>query len=153
MKRSKLNVDIKNKEKRTVDGIVFDSELEARYYKDIIKIAAEHGFMTDVKVRPKYILQDGFTKYQKVYRPVYYEADFEITYHDGEVKIIDIKGMATEAALLKRKLFDKRYHDKMLEWIAYSKKDGGWIEYDELKKLRAKRKKVDKCNIANAAQS
>jgi hypothetical protein len=49
--------------------------------------------------------------------------------------------MAKPDGILKRKMFDYKYPDLTLQWISYSLKDGGWIQYDELKKLRAKRKK------------
>lgn len=35
MERSKFNVD-KDKEKRTYDNIVFDSQLEMKYYRDVL---------------------------------------------------------------------------------------------------------------------
>jgi hypothetical protein len=144
--RSKLNVDNteKGKEKRTVNGIVFASEIEARYYKEIILSGMESGAITAVALHPKYILQEAFEKYGRKFQAVYYEADFQILYQSNDIEIIDVKGMPTEAALLKRKWFDKRHHDKILRWVAYSKQDGGWIEFDDLKKLRAKRKKSKK---------
>ena len=35
MERSKFNVD-KDKEKRTYNNIVFDSQLEMKYYRDVL---------------------------------------------------------------------------------------------------------------------
>ena len=146
MKHSKMNVDTsaKGKAKRTVDGCVFDSELEARYFKEVVKAGWANGDIGDTQFHPKYILQEGFEKHGKKYRPVFYEADFEYKTKDGDIEIIDVKGMATEAAKIKRKWFDRKYKDRILQWISYSKTDGGWIAYDELIKARAGRKKGNK---------
>jgi hypothetical protein len=140
--RSKHNVDItpEGKERRTVNGITFDSEEEACYYEEVV---LKDPTVTNYKLHPKYLLQDGFKKYGRNFNPVYLEADFEIE-RGLEITVVDVKGMPTETALLKRKMFDKRYPDMLLEWVAYSKMDGGWIEYDKLKKLRAARKKAKK---------
>lgn len=143
MQQSKYKVDTtdKGKLKRTVNGIEFDSELEAKYYRNEILLGIEQGKIKNVKLHPKYILQEAFEKYGRKFMAVYYEADFEIEYADGDIVIVDVKGMPTEAAALKRKWFDRRYHDKILLWIAYSKQDGGWLNYDDLVKYRAKRKR------------
>jgi hypothetical protein len=142
MKRSKMNVDTSNKGKvrRTVDGIVFDSELEAKYYREVIRVGMKDGTIFSIQTHPKYRLQDGYEKYGRKHQAVYYEADFEIVYASKDVEIVDVKGMPTETALLKRKWFDKKYPD-ILRWICYSKQDGGWIDYDELIKRRKERKK------------
>jgi hypothetical protein len=140
--RSKHNVDLtpEGKARRTVNGITFDSEDEADYYEEVI---LPDKTITNFEIHPKYLLQESFQKYGRKFHPVYYEADFEVE-RGLEVTVIDVKGLPTETALLKRKLFDKRYPDKRLEWVSYSKKDGGWIQYDELKKLRSERKKAKK---------
>ena len=48
--------------------------------------------------------------------------------------MIDVKGMATDTAKLKAKLFRYKYPDVMLTWICKAPKYTGleWIEYDEL---------------------
>jgi hypothetical protein len=137
--RSKHNVDMTAKgiAKRTVDGIVFDSELEANYYRYILQDAE----ITEIRIQPKYLLQESFEKYGKKFAKVELVADFEIN-RGYEVTVIDVKGNPTETAKLKRKLFDKKYKELLLEWVAYSKMDGGWIDYDTLTKLRKARKKA-----------
>ena len=45
MERSKFNVD-KDKEKRTYNNIVFDSQLEMKYYRDVLCPAVESGEVT-----------------------------------------------------------------------------------------------------------
>jgi len=42
---------------------------------------------------------------------------------------------------LRRKLFDFKYSSTKLTWLSYAKKWGGWIEFDELKKIRRNNKK------------
>ena len=72
-------------------------------------------------------------------------SDFEVTYTDGTTEVIDIKGMATETAKVKAKLFRYLYQDKSLIWICrapkyYQEQHGTeWIEYEELKKVRVRR--------------
>ena len=136
--RSKHNVDISPEgiAARTVNGITFDSELEADYYEYLL----EDPTVKNIKIQPKYLLQEGFVKNNKKHLPVELVADFEVERLDG-ITVIDIKGMPTETAILKKKLFDKVYPDKILVWLSYSKKDGGWIEYGQLKKNRKERKK------------
>jgi hypothetical protein len=138
--KSKFNVDMteKGKEKRTVNGIEFDSDAEAKYFKEVI---LKDSTITSYKIQPKYLLQDSFQKYGKKFQPIYYVADFEIE-RGLEITVVDVKGMPTETAILKRKMFDKRYPEMLLEWVAYSKIDGGWVQLDDLKKFRKERKKV-----------
>lgn len=142
MTRSKYKVDLseKGKKERTVNGILFDSREEARFYKEIVLPGIEVGLIKHCKLQPHYELQPATKELKKIE----YVADFELTYATGQKKVIDIKGMPTEAAKLKRKMFMYRYPDVQLEWLAYSKIDGGWIDYDLLKKKRAERKRQKK---------
>lgn len=114
-----------------VDGIRFDSMIEAQFYqenKDQI-----------ISIQPVFLLQEGFVKHGKKRQPITYKADF--TMDNGDV--IDIKGMATEVANIKRKMFDYARPSLTLKRIAYVKKYGGWVDYDDLLKLR-KNAKVHK---------
>lgn len=129
-------------EKVTVDGIRFDSKDEARYYMDLKKRKAA-GEIINFELQPKYELQPGFKKNGKNYKPIYYVADFLIYHIDGSLEVIDVKGMATPVAIQKRKEFDYRYRDLKLTWVARSLKysESGWIDVDELKKIRSKNSK------------
>lgn len=126
---------------RTCEGILFDSILEAEYYRDVIVPKLEAGIITKCLLHPRYLLQKKFEKYGRQHKEIYYEADFELIFDNRTVLVIDIKGMATEAALLKRKLFDSIYPDVTLNWISHCHKYGGWIAYDDLLMLRRKNKK------------
>lgn len=140
MKRSKFNVD-GDTAKRTYDGIVFDSLLEMKYYRDVVLPGVESGEIVNYELQKKYILQDGFTRNGKRVLPITYIADFYIEYSDGHAVVIDIKGCPDTTAKIKRKLFWNRYPDIDYEWISYVKKFGGWGSYDEFVKLRKDAKK------------
>lgn len=125
-----------------VDGITFDSAMEARYYKHL-KLLKEQRIVEDFELQPKFVLLDKFKKNGKTYRAITYNADFKVKYSDGNIEVVDVKGMVTQQFELRRKLFEYRYPYE-LKVITYSKIDGGWITHDELKKARKARKKAKK---------
>ena len=122
-----------------IDGHVFDSKIEARYYEQL-KWLQEHEQILFFRLQPRYLLQEAFQKNGKTFRKIEYIADFEVHHLDGSIEVIDVKGMETEAFKIKRKLFEKKYPHK-LSLVTYVKKYGGWIELDKLKKLRKEAKK------------
>jgi hypothetical protein len=129
-------------ERVTVDDIRFDSKDEARYYMDLKKRKAA-GEILNFELQPRYELQPSFKKNGKKYQPIYYVADFLIYHNDGSLEVVDVKGMATPVAIQKRKEFDYHYPDLKLSWVARSLKysEDGWIDVDELKKIRSKKSK------------
>lgn len=132
----------KNK-KVVVDGIEFDSEHESEYYL-VLKKEKEQGKIKDFELQKKYVLQEGFKKYGKSYRPITYTVDFVIHHLNGEIECVDVKGMETQQGIMRRKMFDFLYPHLKLTWVQKNLKHGdenGWIEYDELKKKRAAAKK------------
>lgn len=96
--------------KTIVDGILFDSQMESHYYL-YLKELKEQGVVVDFKLQPIFILQEGFSKDGKRIQPIKYIADFEVTYNDGHVEIIDVKGKITEAFRIKRKILLYKYRD------------------------------------------
>ena len=102
-----------NNHKMEIDGYTFDSRLEADFYLRL-KPLVKSGKIKELKIHPRYLLQEGFTKNGKHYQPIYYIADFEVLYDDGTVVIYDTKGMRTEVYKIKRKLFEYRYRDKTI---------------------------------------
>lgn len=124
-----------------IDGITFDSKIEGKYYL-FLKKQKEGGFVQSFSLQPVYELQPKFKKGANNYRNITLKADFEVIFCDGTEVIIDVKGHPTEGAKLKRKMFDFKYPDRNLVWISNSKIDGGWIEYEDLKKARKLRKKA-----------
>ena len=129
-----------NNKKVTLDGITFDSKIEASYY-EYLKRLEQQGIVSEFLMQKEYIVFDGYTKDGKKVRPIKYKADFEVHYADNHIEVIDIKGFETADFKLKKKLFEYRY-PFTLKLLTFSKIDDGWIELDALKKARAERKKL-----------
>lgn len=153
MSKTKYNVDKDDLLKRTYNGILFDSVLEMKYYRDVLLPLVESGDVVKYELQKPYELQPKFVHDNKNVRPITYVADFFMVYKDGHEVVVDTKGCPDSTALLKRKLFWYVYPDVDYRWICYSKVDGGWCDYEYVKKQRAIRKqnkknerdKDDKC--------
>lgn len=122
-------------------GKWFDSDLEARYFRDVLLPLLEKGTIIDVQLQPKYILLDKFEKKGIKHQAVTYSPDFKLVYPLGKEVCIDVKGMENDRFPIKRKLFDYRYPDTELVVIKYVKKFGGWITVEEYSKAKAKEMK------------
>lgn len=140
MERSKFNID-KDREKRTHNGIVFDSQLEMRYYRDVLCPLMESGDIVYCELQKPYELQPKFIHDNRTVQPIQYVADFFVRYRNGYEEVLDTKGCPDQTAFLKRKLFWYKYPDVIYKWICYSKVDGGWCDYEFVKKRRSERKK------------
>lgn len=143
IERTKFNVD-KDTEKRTCDGIVFDSVLEMKFYRDVLCPLVKSGDVVHFELQKPYELQPKFRHNDKAVKEIIYVADFFIVYKDGSEVVIDTKGCPDSVAFLKRKLFWFHYPDVDYRWMSYSKIDGGWCEYEYVKKKRAERRKAKK---------
>ena len=53
MERTKFNVD-KDTEKRTFDGIIFDSQMEMRFYRDVVLPQSRSGNIKHFELQKKY---------------------------------------------------------------------------------------------------
>lgn len=133
--------------KAEVDGIRFDSKVESLYYLHLKKLK-EQGELKDFKLQPVYELQPKFEYQGLKRRAINYKADFLVIDNDDKETVIDIKGMPTTEAKLKRKMFEYRYPDKDLKWIVRSLKrgseTGGWITYEQNEEGKRKTKKLKK---------
>ena len=138
--RSKFNVS-SDASKRTYDGIIFDSQLEMRYYKEVLLPQVESGEVINYELQKPYELQPKFRHEGKVVQPIKYVADFFIVYKDGHEEVIDTKGCPDNVALMKRKMFWYHYPDVEYRWMCFSKIDGGWCDYEYVKKQRTERKR------------
>lgn len=97
--------------KTIVDGIKFDSRLEARRYQEL-RLLERAGQITDLKLQPEYELQPAFKKNGKAYRRIAYKADFSyFSVMEGKVIVEDTKGYVTKEYSLKKKLFEYHYPD------------------------------------------
>lgn len=110
------------REDRTYDGIVFDSKAEMEYYRDIVLPLAATGEIVQYELQKSFVLQPGFRHDGKAMRAITYVCDFYLIYKDGRSEVIDVKGMATPEAKLKRKMFLYRYPEENLLWVKKSGK-------------------------------
>ena len=107
-----------NNTKKTVDGITFDSILEARRYV-VLKSRLEAGMISDLRLQPHYTIMDGYKDLSGTYiRPVQYIADFSYINADGKRIVEDTKGVRTEAYVIKRKLVRDRFGVEIVEITA-----------------------------------
>lgn len=105
-----------NNKKTIVDGIAFDSKMEARYYQNL-KLLQEAGEITAIELQPKFELLPTFTKNGVTHRAITYTADFKVMHNDGRVEIVDVKGHETQVFRIKRKLFEKKYPELELKIV------------------------------------
>lgn len=129
--------------KVTVGGIEFDSELESRYFLHLKQLHKD-GVVKSFEMQKTYILLEGYVMNGKKRQPVKFTPDFVVTYADGTVQVVDIKGSKFAVSRdfpLRKKMFEQRYQVP-LHVIGYSKIDGGWIDLDDLDKARQSRKKA-----------
>lgn len=144
MKRTKFNVS-KDVSKRTYEEITFDSEMEMKYYRDVILPQLRSGEIKCCELQKEYILQPKFQHGDKIVQPITYVADFYIEFEDGSIQVIDTKGCPDSVAKIKRKMFWHVYPDINYRWVCYSKIDGdennnGWCDYEYVQKQRKIRK-------------
>lgn len=141
------NVDqtVKGKKERTLNGTTYDSRTEMLFVTEWITPKLEANEIKSWEQQVPYILQDGFTDYngQKVL-PIKYIADFVITWADGSITVIDVKGMPDSVAKIKKKLLMYKYRDMNYKWYCRNIKRGGWLEYDQLEKIKRQEKKAKK---------
>ena len=126
-----------NAKKVEYKGIVFDSTVECDYYQYLERNLGK-GY-DHIELQPRYELIPKVNKQRKTE----YIADFALWKDNKLLEVIDVKGMPTEVAKLKAKIFRDKYPNIKLTWICKAPKYTGleWIEYDELIKVRRKRKR------------
>lgn len=103
--------------KTTINGIIFDSKLEAKRYTELL-VMEKSGRISNLKLQPRFEIQPSFKKNGKTYRKIEYIADFQY-YDNKENKIVieDVKGMETDVFKLKKKLFEYKYNEYELQII------------------------------------
>ena len=103
--------------KTNIDGIVFDSKLEARRYCEL-KLLERAGEIKNLQLQPPFELQPTFKKNGKTYRKIIYKADFSyIDIKTGATIVEDTKGMKTELYKLKKKLFEYKFPEITIKEI------------------------------------
>lgn len=124
----------------TGETIIFDSKLEKQYYDQVVIKGIKDGVITKYQLQKSYKLQPSFKYQGKTIREITYVSDFDIWYKDGSFIVVDVKGKATSDAKIKRKMVHYYYPDMNFVWMSYTKATG-WVEYDELEKIRRQNKK------------
>ncbi|HHB2168499.1 TPA: DUF1064 domain-containing protein [Bacillus cereus] len=130
-----------NNKKVKLDGHVFDSKAEADYYSGL-KIRQAAGEISSFELQPRFTLQPAFIKNGKKYQAITYSADFMVYLPNGDVEVVDIKGMVTETFAVKKKMFEYKYPHLQLILLKHVKKYGGFITLDEYNKLKREEKKL-----------
>jgi len=115
VKKSKYNAN-----RVRVDGILFDSQLEADYYSDL-KLQLKTGMIRGFCRQPEFVLQEGFGDM----RPITYKPDFIVFHNDGNYEIVDTKGFETQEFKRTRKLFKARFPGLELKIIKRGDLTGG----------------------------
>lgn len=138
--------------------LVFDSMAEAKFYVSFLVPLMLNGEISNLEVHPTYTLQEKFTDNEGVkWNAIVYESDFSFVYN-GKKIVVDIKGLATDTAKLKRKMFLYIYRksDIMLLWI----KEGAGKKFyyeegysDKAKRREFKLQEVIKCQLEIVASS
>lgn len=101
--------------KTKIQGITFDSKLEANVYLKILELQKSYDFKFELQ--PKYVLLEKFRFNGKAVREISYVADFLI-YVDNAKEyteyVIDTKGIETPVFKMKRKMFQKKFNQDII---------------------------------------
>lgn len=113
----------------------FDSKVESEFYEYLLSLKAK-----EIKVHPTYLLQEKFSTSSWNIMAITYKADFEVQFDNWELRVVDIKWLATEVAKIKRKLFMKKYPDMDLKRLV--KYNGNFVDYFENEKRKQENRKI-----------
>ena len=111
-----------------IDGHIFDSRLEGRYYEHLLYLI-NNGVVESFEMKKSYTLLDKFPhpKTGKTVRAIKYTPDFEVIYADGHVEVVDTKGMKTRDFIMRCKMFMFRYQIPLVI-IAWDRKTKTFVE-------------------------
>lgn len=132
--------------KKIVNGIKFDSKMEADYYRYLLQ-EKQAGRVLRIGLQPKVELQPSFRLNGELFKAITYTPDFIVEYAGGVVRYIDVKGTDTQQGRLKYKMYkyisEHGRNGIELVWVAKSKKysNTGWIDWFELQKIRRNNRK------------
>lgn len=128
---SKYHVDNSplGKLKRTYNGILFDSGLECRFYKEYLLPKLKIGEIKAIKRQVCYELLPSFVYKGKKQRAIEYVSDFDVLYSNDYFVVIDVKGMIKPIDKIKAKLFKYKYPDTNFVFMKYSI-EKGWYTKD-----------------------
>lgn len=86
-----------------MDGITFDSQMEARRYREL-KLLERGGVIHNLRRQVAFELQPGFRHKGRAILPIRYVADFVYIGADGREVVEDVKGHITKEYALKKKM-------------------------------------------------
>lgn len=131
-------------------GIIFDSETECDFYK-MLELKLKKKEIKSFKHEPEYILLEGDWENARgdKQEPIKYYPDFIIETNDGDVFLVDTKGidLHEDTSLLKKKMFEYQNRDLILYFVSKSPLylSDQWVETSPyrnmLQKLRSAYKK------------
>lgn len=102
--------------RKVVDGISFQSSIEARAYQ-ILKLWERAGAISDLRMQPAFTLQERFRDNSgRTIRAITYSADFR--FFDNatrKLRFVDAKGMVTQAFKKSIKMLKDKHPDVDIE--------------------------------------
>jgi hypothetical protein len=115
-----------------VDGVVFDSGFEARYYQ-ILKGLERDGKIHDLDTQPEFDIYPTVRRkgLKKAIQKTKYIADFRFTRtSDSQVVVIEVKGKETAVWRLKKKMFLDQYRHLEFQ-VVFEKKEAEVYEAEK----------------------
>lgn len=137
-KRSKYGA-----KKTIANWIKFDSKIEADYYLYLLDLKNSWEVKA-IYLQPRFQLLEKFIHNWKKYQSICYVWDFKVEYSDWTTQIVDTKGMPTNEAKLKKKMFHYYHPDLDLVWLVKHK----WqrVGFEENQKRIRNNKKLKRVN-------
>ena len=99
-----------NARKVRVDGIAFDSQAEANYYCRL-KLLLRAGKIDGFCRQARFVITEG----RDGEKGTEYVTDFIVFYPDGSYRIVDVKGVKTDAFRIKVKCMREKYPKLKIE--------------------------------------
>lgn len=123
-------------------SIKFDSKTEAEYYL-YLRTLQHYKQISEIELQPSFTLLEGGRG-----QGITYRADFKVTYPNGEVEIIDVKGYETKDFKMKKKLFEAKYPDLKIRLI--TKVRGVWVDTEKLKEQEKQQRAAERAVLKRA---
>lgn len=109
-KRSKFNIG--DKSERTLGGVTYMSKLEMNYRKHLNLLTKATELKDKVINIEEQVPFECIVNGKKVCK---YLLDFKVTYGNGVVQFVDVKGMITQTYRIKKKLVEALFEIKITE--------------------------------------
>lgn len=123
-------------------SVKFDSKMEAEYYL-YLRTLLHYKQINKIELQPSFTLLEGGPGVGITYR-----ADFKVTYPNGSIEIIDVKGYENQGFKAKKKLFIAKYPDLKLRLI--TKKRGVWVDLEQLKEQEKQQRAAERAVLKRA---